>query len=77
MALVPTYLARARESERRSSAHYGLCFFVCLCFLDWMTLMFLHRCYCSLCGGLRVTVLQLNTKKRIVYVDKSLEMREE
>ena len=23
VALVPTYLARARESERRSSAHYG------------------------------------------------------
>ena len=45
--------------------------FVCLCFLSWMTLMFLHRCYCSLRGGLRVTVLQLNTKKRILYVEEN------
>ena len=32
--------------------------FVCLCFLDWITPMFLLRCYCSLNRVLRVTVLQ-------------------
>ena len=32
--------------------------FVCLCFLGWMTLMFLLRCCRSLHGVLRVTVLQ-------------------
>ena len=40
--------------------------FVCLCFLDWITLMLLLRCYCSLNRDLRVTILQQNTKKRIL-----------
>ena len=63
-------ISLARENQSavvRLTTGCAFCLFV---FFNWITLAFLLRCYCSLRGDLRVTVLQLNTKKRILTLKR-------